>query len=224
MIAQDELQKSLGYSFVDSTLLKRALTHPSASPVHLERLEFLGDAVLALVISEYLHQQFPEAREGKLSRWRAHLVCADSLKHIAGYWHLHTCLHLGCGERNPDGSVRSESILADAVEAVIGAVFLDAGWAAAKQVVLNTWADLLTDLSSEDMRDAKSMLQEYTQSEAWGLPEYRSTDLGVGNMPRFTACCYIRGEKIGEGSGERKKIAESKAAEKALGRLQGSEG
>ncbi len=223
MISQDELQKNLGYSFVDSTLLTRALTHPSASPDHLERLEFLGDTVLAMAVSEYLYQQFPEAREGQLSRWRAHLVCADSLKRIAGGWHLHTCLHVGCGERNPDGSVRSESILADAVEAVIGAVFLDSGWAAAKQVVLNTWADLLTDLSSEDMRDAKSMLQEYTQSEAWGLPEYRSTDLGIGNSPRFTACCYIQGKQLGEGSGERKKLAESKAAEQVLQRLRSRE-
>jgi ribonuclease-3 len=218
------LQKRLGYRFADSGLLIRALTHRSVSSDHLDRLEFLGDAVLSLAISEYLWRKFPDAGEGQLSRWRSHLVCRESLKRVAHDWQLHAHVHVGAGERDSHGSIRSESILADSLEAILGAVFVDGGWEAARNVVLNAWSGLTAHLGKEDMQDAKSRLQELTQSRAWGVPEYRVMDHGAGKDPRFTAICYVRGKRVGRGHGGRKKLAESEAAREAWRNLQESDG
>jgi len=209
------LQACVGHQFDNSNLLVRALTHRSASLDHLERLEFLGDAVLSLVISEQLFRQFRDVDEGQLSRWRAYLVCGSSLKRIARLWHLQKYVRVGNGERDSGGNIRSESITGNAVEATIGAVFIDAGWEAAKHVVQEAWAGLLHDLPSGDMRDSKSRLQELTQAKGWGLPDYQSSDQGIGSSPRFTVCCFVRGESVGSGAGARKKEAEIKAAEQA---------
>lgn len=210
------LQEKISYTFSDTGLLRQALTHRSTPGANLERMEFLGDAVLSLVISEALYAMQPDADEGGLTRQRAKLVRREGLLTIAGRWGLASHVNVGKGERGPDGSIKSESILADAVEAVIGAVFLDGGWAAARALVLSGWASELARDHVLDMRDAKTQLQEIAQARGWGLPEYRITDHGLSSSPRFEAACRVQGRIAGTGSGGRKKTAEMQAAERAL--------
>jgi len=221
--AQEALQKRLGYTFSDSGLLERALTHRSVSLNHMERLEFLGDSVLGLVISEYLHHTFPEEDEGNLSRMRASVVRREGLLSIAESWNLFSCLHVGEGERSGSG-IKSVSIGANAVEAIIGAIFSDGGWPEARRVVLKAWKPLLRKMGKVDLRDAKSRLQELTQSEGWGLPVYQVTDMGVGQNPRFQARCSVNDKQMGAGTGERKKTAEINAAEMAWEQLNSESG
>jgi ribonuclease-3 len=213
------LQETIGYRFHDEELLKRAMTHRSASSEHMERLEFLGDAVLGLVISEYLHQQFLQYTEGELSRMRAALVRKESLLKVAKMWKLAAHLRVGEGERS-DGRLKAPSIAANGVEAMIGAVFEDGGWEKVKPMVLKAWDSLLKHVDLDDVRDAKSRLQEFTQGQGWGLPQYRVIDHGAGKSPRFTAHCSVNNRDIGEGSGERKKLAELVAAEVAWEKVQ----
>jgi len=217
-----ELEARIAYSFSDKTLLERALTHRSASAtvaaLHMERLEFLGDAVLGLVISEFLHQHFPAKPEGELSRMRSALVRKESLYDVALLWKLTPHLHVGEGERTA-GGIKSPSIAANAVEAVIGAVFQDGGWEPARKLVKQSWKPMLGHIGQVDTRDAKSRLQELTQARAWGLPEYESEDRGVGFTPRFEARCRVKDELVGTGFGERKKQAELEAAEQAWQKL-----
>lgn len=212
------LQNLIGYTFRKAEILRRALIHRSYAAEHMERLEFLGDAVLGLAMAEHLHQGFPGLAEGELSRMRAALVCKNSLGSVAAQWRLADVILVGEGERSPDG-IRSPSIAANAVEAVIGAVFEDGGWEAARGVVLRAWKGMLATVSAEGSRDAKTRLQELTQGRGWGLPEYRVTDLGTGRSPRFEAVCSINGERLGKGRGERKKQAELAAAEQAWNKL-----
>jgi len=212
------LQRRINYQFRNAGLLQRALTHRSTEREHMERLEFLGDAVLGLVIAEALHGCFCDAAEGELSRMRAALVRRETLLKVAAVWQLVPCLQVGEGERTRDG-IKSPSIAANAVEAVIGAVFEDGGWDAARAVVLVSWQELLAEADRIEVRDAKSRLQEYTQGEGWGVPEYRVSDLGIGRTPRFEALCLIKGELAGTGVGERKKTAEINAAEQAWNQL-----
>lgn len=211
------LQEKIAYHFHDHGLLKRALTHSSASEHHMERLEFLGDAVLGLVISQALHNRFPDAPEGDLSRMRAALVRKEGLLRVAAIWELEGVVCVGDSQR---GTI-SKSITANAVEAVIGAVFEDGGWDAARRVVQTAWQDALHSVDVESSRDAKSRLQELTQGEGWGLPEYRVIDHGVDSQPRFEAVCLVNGRRSGSGSGARKKSAELAAAEAALNKLKG---
>jgi len=218
--SQRYFEQRIGVQFSQADLLTRALTHCSYSALHMERLEFLGDAVLGLVIAEYLHDLFPDEAEGQLSRLRAGLVRKESLYKVAQSWNLEIYLHVGDGERSIQG-VKSSSIVANAVEAVIGAVFKDAGWPAAQALVLAAWQPLLKNMNISDARDAKSHLQEYTQGKGWGLPEYKVCDLGVDHEPRFKAECWIKGKLCGTGLGERKKVAELDAAQQALLSLDG---
>jgi len=208
------VQHAIGYQFTNTALLKRALTHRSASIEHMERLEFLGDAVLGLVIAEYLHHQFHQYSEGELSRMRAALVRRESLLNVATVWRLADHLYVGEGERHA-GKLKASSIAANAVESIIAAVFEDGGWDVARNLVLRAWQALLAKTDLDDVRDAKSRLQEFTQGKGWGLPEYRVSDHGVGKSPRFTALCSVNGDPCGKGSGDRKKSAELAAAEKA---------
>jgi len=187
--------------------------------MHMERLEFLGDAVLGLVISQYLHATYADKPEGELSRMRSVVVRKQGLLEVASAWRLVGYLHVGDGERLDGGGIKSLSIAANAVEAVIGAVFEDGGWEAARHVVRRAWKTMLADIGEIDTRDAKSRLQELTQSRDWGLPEYELSDLGAGVSPRFEASCQVRGEVLGSGTGERKKQAESNAAEQAYRKL-----
>jgi len=215
----NNFQQQLGYTFKDLTLLQRALTHRSCSTQHLERLEFLGDAVLSLVVSEYLHTTYPTINEGELSKLRANLVCRDQLLEVASVWNLNHVLNVGGGERHPNGCIRSASILANAVEATIGAVFSDGGWLAGRDFTLRHWKDLLSS-DQIQQRDAKSLLQEYTQSKGWGLPEYQVSEQQIRHNKHFIARCYIQGTLSGEGTGERKKQAQISAAEQAWKKIQ----
>ncbi|MDX8404939.1 MAG: ribonuclease III [Mariprofundus sp.] len=219
------LQQVIGYEFTQQALLKRALTHCSALQSslfgHLERLEFLGDAVLGLVIAEHLHHRFTDQAEGQLSRMRASLVCRDSLLLVADSWSLSTVLVVGEGERGRagEGDIKSPSIAANAVEAVIGAIFEDSGWDQARRVVLAAWQPMLVEIGSQDTRDAKSRLQELTQGKGWGLPEYSLEDRGAGSKPRFKATCRVQNNVVGHGQGDRKKLAELASAEQAWSKL-----
>lgn len=213
------LEALLGHRFHDGSLLRQALTHTSAELPHMERLEFLGDAVLDMVVAEELYRRFPLEKEGRLTLMRATLVCRAGLLKVARDWGIDPLLIVGQGERDGAGRIRSESICANAVEAVIGALFLDAGWDAARSVVLRAWSEQLRRADQADGRDAKTRLQEYTQSRGWGLPEYAVSDRGVGSTPRFTAVCSVNGRDAGKGSGERKKTAETEAAEQAWNTL-----
>jgi ribonuclease III len=214
------LESCLGHTFHDKQLLQQALTHTSAAVAHMERLEFLGDAVLGTMIAEELYRHFPDAEEGRLTRMRAALVCRAALLQVAADWGIEELLTVGPGERDGDGRIRSASICANAVEAVIGALFLDAGWEAARKLVAGAWRSQLDSVGSGDGRDAKTRLQEYTQAHDWGLPEYVIVDHGTTHSPRFSARCLVRGKQMGTGSGERKKIAESEAAKQAWDQLQ----
>lgn len=199
------------------------MTHRSISGEHMERIEFLGDAVLGLIIAASLYEQFPNAAEGELTRMRATLVCKNGLLTIAQRWGLASYLHVGVGERDKGGNIKSASITANAVESVIGAVFLDGGWSSVRSLVLNAWVDLLHDADRVDSRDAKTRIQEFTQAQGFGLPEYVMHDRGVDCSPRFEADCFINGNKAGSGTGARKKTAEMKAAAEACRHLQGME-
>lgn len=212
---ESRLESRLGHHFRDAGLLQQALTHTSAELSHMERLEFLGDAVLDVIISDELYRRFPLEQEGRLTLMRAALVCRAGLARVAADWDIDPLLNVGPGERDIAGRIRSESICANAVEAVIGALFLDAGWDVVRSVVVREWGALLQQADKADGRDAKTRLQEYTQSQSWGLPEYVVHDHGVNSMPRFTALCRVNGEAVGEGSGERKKNAEAEAAKQA---------
>jgi len=214
ILAPQQLQSYLGIKFQDEALLKRALTHRSCASEHMERLEFLGDAVLGMVMAEYLHDALPHEAEGKLSRLRASLVRKESLYEVAQFWHLQDYLYVGEGERHAQG-VKSTSIVANAVEAVLGAVLKDAGFEAVKRLIIKAWKPLLADIKDVDGRDSKSRLQEYTQALGWGLPIYEVQDLGVDQKPRFEAYCKVQGKICGKGLGVRKKNAELDAAEEA---------
>ncbi len=208
------VQQAIGYHFKDCSLLKRALTHRSASSEHMERLEFLGDAVLGLTIADCLHDKFPYYSEGELSRMRAALVRKESLMAVSDIWQLERFLIVGEGERKA-GRLKSQSIAANAVESLIGAVFQESGWDEARHLIMHAWSPLLEEVDVDSVLDPKSRLQEFTQSKGWGLPEYRVTDHGVGTSPRFLAQCSINGERLAKGSGDRKKTAELDAADQA---------
>jgi len=215
-LSYHKLEKTIAYTFKQPLLLERALTHASKSPVHLERQEFLGDAVLGLCIANYLYLKYSELAEGDLSKMRANLVCKPALYSIAQEWALEDFLQVGDGERFKDGRLKSKSIAANAVEAVIGAVFEDSGYESANDFILKAWDNQLQDVKPINLRDAKSQLQELTQSKSLGLPTYQIHDLGVNQSPRFVAECSLGQEKLGEGKGNRKKEAELLAAQQAL--------
>ncbi len=217
--ALEALESRIGHRFAERARLVRALTHRSASPENMERFEFLGDAVLGLVIASALHAGEPDADEGRLSRLRSLLVRRERLAEVAQGWALADCLIVGKGER-VEGRLRSPSIAANAVEAVIGAVFEDGGFAAARQVVLAAWSPWLSRTHELETRDAKTRLQEYTQARGWGLPVYHVEDGGDRASPRFRAVCEVRGRVAGRGAGARRKLAESQAAAAALAALE----
>ena len=166
----DRLERKLGYSFRDKELMLLALTHRSYSGRNNERLEFLGDAILNFIAGEALFERFPLAREGQLSRLRARLVKGETLAVLARGFELGDFLRLGSGELK-SGGFRRESILADALEALIGAIYLDAGMEAARERVLAWLADEMTNLTLVDTnKDPKTRLQEFLQSRGGELP------------------------------------------------------
>jgi len=187
----------LGHEFRQPALLTQALTHRSHSSANNERLEFLGDSVLNCVIAIQLYQRFPQLPEGDLSRVRSHLVKEPSLAELATRLELGAQLKLGDGEVKSGGWKRP-SVLADAVEAIIGAVYLDAGFSAAESVVVRLYADLLQHLDPNTLgKDAKTMLQEHLQGRKISLPNYTVIETqGEAHCQTFTIECSIPSLKI----------------------------
>lgn len=212
----------LGYQFSDSDLLKQALTHRSASKHHNERLEFLGDAVLGLSIARALFDQKPEVREGGLSRFRAGLVRRESLADLAREIDLGAHLELGGGERRSGGNQRT-SVLADALEAVIGAILLDGGFSVANDAVLRIFSSRLANLPHElELVDPKTRLQEYLQSRQLPPPDYSLAHVsGADHARTFDVQCRIPALDVeAEGIGTSRRRAEQAAASAALELLQ----
>lgn len=219
----EALQEALGYSFRDARLLQQALTHRSHSTPHNERLEFLGDGVLNCIIAAELYIRFESLKEGELSRLRASLVREQQLFHVATALSLGVYLRLGEGELK-SGGFRRPSILADAVEALIGAVFLDGGFAAARDVVLKLYRSQLDTLDAKGAdKDPKTQLQEWLQSRRYALPQYSViATSGAAHDQRFEVECLVRELDLRTiGSGTSRRLAEQEAARAAYERLQG---
>lgn len=217
----DILVKKLGLEFRDSTLFTMALTHRSVGARNNERLEFLGDAVLGFVIAQKLYEQFPEASEGVLSRLRAGLVNQQSLAALARKLDLGNYLLLGSGEMK-SGGYRRDSILSDALEAIMGAIVLDQGVEACRQWILNLFAEDLAGLTLDNWRkDPKTQLQELMQARQLQLPEYTLVSLsGQNHEQLFKVQCRVAMlEQPCFGSGTSRKKAEQAAAEQTLAAL-----
>lgn len=224
--SQELLEKSLGYSFADASLLRQALTHRSAGSSNNERLEFLGDAILGSVIAGELYHRYPTAREGMLSRLRSTLVRRESLARIAHGLQLGDYLQLGAGERRSGGHAR-DSILSDALEAVFGAIYLDSGFAAVRDCILALFDERLQSVSrAATLKDSKTRLQEYLQAQHKPLPVYTVTHVsGEAHNQFFRVACSVAGFEVGpsEGQGGSRRLAEQDAAEKMLAWLQEAE-
>jgi ribonuclease III len=209
------------HSFNDPALLQRALTHRSAGRPHNERLEFLGDSLLNAVVAEALFARCASADEGALTRLRASLVNGETLADIARGIGLGDQLHLGMGELR-SGGFRRDSILADALEAVIGAVYLDAGWDACRDVVLALMGERLASASPANAaKDAKTLLQERLQARQLPLPSYTLLEeSGEDHAPLFRARCEVADlDLAADGDGGSKRAAEQAAARRLLERL-----
>ena len=220
--AESWLEKTLNYRFADSGLFARALTHRSAAGTNNERLEFLGDAVLDFVISEAVFELRPDASEGDLSKLRSSLVKDASLAQIAGELGLGEHLILGSGERKTGGH-RRESILADALEAIFGAVYLDTGFDAACEVIERVFEQRLQSLpNAEDLRDPKTRLQEWLQGNKMSLPEYELTSVtGKAHAQRFAVTCTVdEMSHTTEGNSTTRRKAEQQAARRMLAFIQ----
>jgi len=214
-----QLQSVIHYQFKDDQLLKTALTHRSFSKNNNnERLEFLGDSVLGLVISEHIFIRQQQAPEGELSRLRASLVKEEALATVARDINLGDFLSMGSGELK-SGGFRRASILSDAMEALFGAVYLDAGFEQSKKTILFLYQEYLVTLpSSGELKDPKTTLQEYLQSQKIDLPVYEVVKTeGKSHNQVFTVACTIESLKINtEGRGASRKKAEQMAASMAL--------
>jgi ribonuclease III len=212
------LCKQLGYQFAQPQLLQRALTHRSYSAAHNERLEFLGDSVLNCTIAKYLFDTYPDLPEGDLSRLRSNLVNQQTLAILAQQLNLGEQLQLGEGERKSAGH-RRPSILADGLEALFGAVLLDADFTAAEKVILGLYVPFIarTDLKMLG-KDAKTLLQENLQGRKLALPQYNVTEIqGEAHAQTFVVSCEIA--QLGlttQGEGASRRIAEQIAAERAF--------
>lgn len=217
------LEKVLGYSFRNPALAESALRHRSAGGEHNERLEYLGDAVLGFIIARELYLRFPKAAEGELSRLRAGLVKGKTLGEVARTIGLGDLLTLGSGELK-SGGVRRESILAGALEAVLGAVYLDGGLVATEQVIGALFEPRLAACSPEAAhKDFKTQLQELLQGRRRRLPLYETVGVqGAEHAQTFTVTCIVEGlTKPTVGIGTSRRAAEQQAAERALAQLKG---
>ena len=219
MKSVQQLQTILQYHFKDEELLKTAITHRSYSKnKNNERLEFLGDSVLGLVISGYIFKRLDKSAEGELSRVRASLVKEEALATVARDINLGDFLLLGSGELK-SGGFRRASILSDALEAIFGAIYLDAGFSQCQKSILFLYEDYLVTLpSSAELKDPKTSLQEYLQGRKIDLPEYQVTKTeGKSHDQIFTIECSISGLNIiAQGRGSSRKKAEQMAASMAL--------
>lgn len=217
-------ERALGYRFRSAELLELALTHRShanerGTNAHYERLEFLGDAVVGLIAGEWLYENFPDVQEGELSRLKSSLVSATALGAVARELGLGGILRLGVGEERSGGREKS-SLLADSMEAVFGALFLDGGLKASRGVIVPIIERAMSGRPPGARADSKTALQEAAQGRGWPLPEYRVVSQeGPDHQKVFTVECWLQGESLGSAQGESKKLAEQRAAALALARL-----
>jgi len=219
----DALQTRLGHRFGQQDLLSRALTHRSVGADHNERLEFLGDAVLNLAVSDLLFGHFAESPEGDLTRVRAHLVRQDMLHRIAVSLDLPSVLRLSESEARGGGAQRP-SMLADAMEAIIGAIYLDAGFAAAVGLVRRLFEPLVVETVTQAWgKDAKTQLQEHLQGRRLPVPEYRiEATRGRAHEQTFIVVCSVSSLSVeGRGEGKSRRAAEQEAARIVLEKLGG---
>ena len=215
------LCKKIDYVFTQPQLLQRALTHRSHSATHNERLEFLGDSVVNCVVAKHLHETFPDLPEGDLSRLRSNLVNQQTLVTLAQQLDLGNELLLGEGERKSAGASRP-SILADAFEALVGALLLDGGFNIAEKIVLNLYIPFIQQADMLTLgKDAKTLLQEYLQGNKYALPKYAViATQGEAHAQIFQVECTIPQLKINtRGEGSNRRIAEQMAAEAAYQKL-----
>jgi len=222
----DSLRERLGYAFRNPDLLRGALTHRSFGASNNERLEFVGDAVLNCVVAASLYQRFPALAEGDLSRARAALVNQDMLARVARGAGLGNEIRLGEGEHKTGGAARP-SILADALEAVFGAVFIDGGYDAARAVIQACYGDVLARADPASLgKDPKTRLQEYLQARRMSVPEYVVVSTtGEAHAQVFDVECRIAPMKIvATGRGGSRRAAEQAAAEAALARIEAVDG
>ena len=218
---QHVLHRLIAHSFNNEALLNQALTHRSHSGNNNERLEFLGDGALNFIIAHQLYLRYPRLSEGDLSRLRAQLVKEQTLGEIARGLNLGDALRLGEGELKSAGW-RRPSVLADALEAIIGAVFIDGGFAAAEALVLRLYAELLDAIDPAAIgKDAKSLLQEHLQGRKLELPEYTVlASEGEAHCQVFKVACHIPQLDIrSEGAGSSRRVAEQQAAQLAYEQL-----
>lgn len=209
-----KLKKLLGSELMATDTFTRAITHRSADGKHNERMEFLGDSVLGLIITTELYQQIPRASEGYLSRLRASLVNENTLAGIAVELAIGDLLRLGAGELK-SGGFRRKSIIADAFEALVGCIYLEQGMDAARQFVLTVYGERLNNLPTEDsLKDPKSRLQEFLQSRGHDLPDYQLLEVhGEAHKQTFTAECVINSLNIRtQGTSGSRRKAEQEAA------------
>jgi len=217
----EKLQELLNYRFFDQELVLRALTHRSANKQNNERLEFLGDSLLGFIVAEALFEIYPDAKEGELSRMRSSLVNKEVLAEFARELELGDCLQLGQGESSSGGKHR-DSILADALEAIIAAIYLDGGIEACKHFV-RAWSEakLNSRVSDQQQKDNKTRLQELMQAQGLPLPKYEVVKVaGEAHQQIFQLSCQVVSLPDAQlGSGRSKRIAEQKAAQKVLDQL-----
>ena len=219
--ALNALQQRLGYHFKDARLLTRALTHRSFGPDHNERLEFLGDSVLSVAVSAMLFERFAGSDEGDLTRVRAHLVREDSLHRAALQLGLPALMRLSEGEARGGGAQRA-SILADAVEALLGATFVDGGFLPAHTIVRRLFGELIESSEVENWtKDAKTELQEWLQARRMPVPSYRITGTqGQAHEQTFEVECAVPVLKLTQsGQGRSRRMAEQDAAARLLDTL-----
>lgn len=215
------LQASLGYTFQNIALLQQALTHRSYSAKHNERFEFLGDSLLNCIVAEMLFNRFETLKEGELSRLRAQLVRQDALQAIAEQLELGKCLRLGEGELKSGGSQRP-SILADALEAIFAAIFLDAGFSAVSAVIQNLYRQQIAELNLKNsFKDPKTDLQEWLQAKHLALPRYELVNaVGPAHAQEFEVKCSVDVLNISlSARGGSRRIAEQAAALLVLEKL-----
>ena len=208
------LMEALGYTFRDPGLLKQALTHPSMGRNDNQRLEFLGDAVLQYIMSDILYAEHPTDREGSLTHLRALLVCEAALSQVAGKLGIGRALIMDKGEELTGGREKP-SVLCDAMEAVLAAVYLDGGLEEARKIVVRHWPK--PEQVHRPMQDSKGALQEFLQKDGGAAPTYEITgQSGPPHDPRFEAAVFCNGEELARGSGRTKRQAEQAAALAAL--------
>jgi len=222
------LEDKLGYTFENPGLLRLALTHRSVSSDDPsrndnERLEFLGDAVLQLVITDLLYESYPHLAEGQMAKVRAAVVSGPALAEIARSIDLGAHIELAQGEERTGGREK-DSILADAVEAILGSVYLDSGIDSVGKIILSLWADRVADRAkSPGIKDYKTRLQEHVARDG-RRPVYEVEGSGPDHSRQFRAVVYVDGSRLGSGEGRSKKAAEQSAAQEALASLSSDSG